>query len=106
MKRWLGVAMVVALAAIAAAESGDAERFRKATGVLTTMASGSDAVIPRDLLGQARAVAVFSGVTKGAIIVGGHHGDGVGTDGRFTAEIFSYAKATGFFAGVSSRAAT
>jgi lipid-binding SYLF domain-containing protein len=29
--------------------------------------------------------------------------DGVGTDGRFQAEIFSYAKASGFFAGVSFR---
>jgi lipid-binding SYLF domain-containing protein len=173
MKRWLGVAMVVALAATAAAESGDAERFTKATKVLTAMASGGDAVIPRDLLVQARAVAVFPGVTKAAIIVGGRHGEGVvsvkrvgdgvwgapafftigggsvglqiggqvvdlvllvmsqkgvdsmlkseftlgadaslaagpnslhegvGTDGRFKAEIFSYAKASGLFAGVS-----
>ena len=37
MKRWLGVASVVALAATAAAESGDAERFRKATSVLTLL---------------------------------------------------------------------
>jgi lipid-binding SYLF domain-containing protein len=173
MRRWLGVAAILTMAATAAAETSDAERFRKATSVLTAMASGSDAVIPRDLLTQARAVAVFPGVTKGAIIFGGRSGDGVvsvkraadgvwsapvlftigggslglqlggqvvdlvllvmtqtgvdsmlkseftlggdaslaagpnslhegiGTDGRFKAEIFSYAKATGFFAGVS-----
>ena len=172
MKAWLGVVMVVALAATAAAENGDSERFRKATSVLTAMASGDEAVIPRDLLARARAVAVFPGVKKGAVIIGGRHGEGVvsvkhadgtwgapafftlgggsfglqmggqvvdlvllvmtehgvdsllrseftlggdaslaagpkslhegiGTDGRFQAEIFSYAKASGFFAGVS-----
>jgi lipid-binding SYLF domain-containing protein len=173
-RRWLGVAMVVLLTAGVGAADGNeaAERLRKATSVLTAMASGGDAVIPRDLLAQARAVAVFPGVTKAALIVGGRHGEGVvsarradgfwsapvfyeigggsfglqvggqvvdlvllvmgqqgvesmlkseftlggdaslaagpnslhegvGTDGRFKAEIFSYAKSSGLFAGVS-----
>jgi lipid-binding SYLF domain-containing protein len=176
MKLWLtGVVAVVAAASVAAADSKTelAERFRKATSVLTEMASGRDPEIPRDVLAQARAVAVFPGVTKAAIIIGGRHGEGVasvkrtadgawsapasftigggsvglqlggqvmdlvllvmtdkgvdsllrseftlgadaslaagpkslhegvGTDGRFKAEVFSYAKASGFFAGVS-----
>jgi lipid-binding SYLF domain-containing protein len=173
-KRWLGVAMVMVLAAGVAAADGNeaADRLRKAASVLTAMAGGGDAVVPHDLLAQARAVAVFPGVTKAALIVGGRHGEGVvsarradgvwsapvfyeigggsfglqvggqvvdlvllvmsqpgvdsmlkseftlggdaslaagpnslhegvGTDGRFKAEIFSYAKSSGLFAGVS-----
>jgi lipid-binding SYLF domain-containing protein len=166
--------MVMALATTAGAADGNeaTERLRKATTVLTAMVGGGDALIPRDLLTQARAVAVFPGVAKAAVIIGGRHGEGVvsarrgdggwgapaffelgggslglqiggqvvdlvllvmtpkgvdsmlkseftlagdaslaagpkslhegiGTDGRFKAEIFSYAKASGLFAGVS-----
>ena len=173
VKRGLGglILLVVATAAAAADGNEVAERLRKATTTLTAMAGG-DGVIPRDLLVQARAVAVFPGVTKAAVIVGGRHGEGVvsarradgtwsapvffeigggslglqiggqvvdlvllvmsqkgmesmlkseftlgadaslaagpnslhegvGTDGRFKAEIFSYAKASGLFAGAS-----
>ncbi len=174
LKRWISGVILTALATAASAADGNeaAERLRKATSVLTAMASGGDAVIPRDLLAQARAVAVFPGVTKAAVIVGGRHGEGVvsarradgfwsapvfyeigggsfglqvggqvvdlvllvmsqqgvesmlkseftlggdaslaagpnslhegvGTDGRFKAEIFSYARSSGLFAGVS-----
>jgi len=93
-RRWPGVVMVVVLAAgIAAADGNEAaERLRKATTVLTAMASGGDAVIPRDLLAQARAVAVFPGVTKAAVIVGGRHGEGVVSarraDGFWSAPVF------------------
>jgi SH3 domain-containing YSC84-like protein 1 len=156
-----------------------AERLRKATAVLSEMASGKqDSDIPREMLARARAVAVFAQVKKGAVIVGGRHGQGVmsvkrladgrwsppafftvgggsfglqlggqvidlvlivmsekgiesllksettlggdvsltagpkslheaaNTDGSFKAEIFSYARSTGFFAGASFEGAT
>lgn len=156
-----------------------AERLRKATAVLSEMASGKqDTDIPREMLARARAVAVFPQVKKGAVIVGGRHGQGVmsvkrladgrwsppafftvgggsfglqlggqvidlvlivmsekgiesllksettlggdvsltagpkslhdaaNTDGSFKAEIFSYARSTGFFAGASFEGAT
>jgi lipid-binding SYLF domain-containing protein len=55
-----------------------AERLRKATAVLSEMASGrQDTAIPREMLARARAVAVFPQVKKGAVIVGGRHGEGV-----------------------------
>ena len=154
------------------------ERIRKATSVLSEMASNrQDTGIPRDMLARARAVAVFPEVKKGAVIVGGRHGQGVmsvkradgrwsapafftvgggsvglqlggqvidlvlvvmsdkgiqsllksettlggdvsltagpkslhdaaNTDGTFKAEIFSYARSTGFFAGASFEGAT
>jgi lipid-binding SYLF domain-containing protein len=155
------------------------ERLRKATAVLTEMASGKqDTQIPSEMLARARAVAVFPQVKKGAVIVGGRHGEGVmcvkrgsdgrwsppafftvgggsfglqlggqvidlvllvmtekgiesllksettlggdvsltagpkslhegaNTDGTFKAELFSYARSTGFFAGVSFEGAT
>ena len=156
-----------------------AERLRKATAVLSEMAAGKqDTDIPREMLARARAVAVFPQVKKGAVIVGGRHGQGVmsvkrpsdgrwsppafftvgggsfglqlggqvidlvlvvmsekgiesllksettlggdvsltagpkslhdaaNTDGSFKAEIFSYARSTGFFAGASFEGAT
>jgi SH3 domain-containing YSC84-like protein 1 len=124
------------------------------------MAAGNrDTDIPREMLARARAIAVFPGVKKGAVIVGGRHGEGVmsvkrlsdgrgsppafftvgggsfglqlggqvidlalvvmtltagpkslheaaNTDGSFKAEIFSYARSTGFFAGASFEGAT
>lgn len=150
-----------------------AERLRKATTTFNEMATGKDSMVPPEILAQARGVAVFPGVAKGAVIVGGHHGAGVvsarrsgeapwsppafyhigggsvglqlggqvvdlilvvmtekgvqsllkskatlggdatlaagpkslhegaGTDGGFKAEIFSYARSAGLFAGVS-----
>lgn len=156
-----------------------AERLRKATAVLSEMAAGKqDTDIPREMLARARAIAVFPQVKKGAVIVGGRHGQGVmsvkrvadgrwsppafftvgggsfglqlggqvidlvlivmtekgiesllksettlggdvsltagpkslhdaaNTDGSFKAEIFSYARSTGFFAGASFEGAT
>jgi lipid-binding SYLF domain-containing protein len=155
------------------------ERLRKATAVLGEMAAGKeDTAIPREMLARARAIAVFPQVKKGAVIVGGRHGEGVmsvkrtsdgrwsapafftvgggsfglqlggqvidlvlvvmsdkgvesllksettlggdvsltagpkslhdaaNTDGSFRAEIFSYARSTGFFAGASFEGAT
>jgi len=71
-----------------------AERLRKATAVLSEMASGKqDTDIPREMLAGARAIAVFPGVKKGAVIVGGRHGEGVMSvkrvgDGRWSPPAF------------------
>ena len=70
------------------------ERLRKATSVLGEMASGKqDTAIPREMLARARAIAVFPQVKKGAVIVGGRHGEGVmsvkrASDGRWSAPAF------------------
>jgi lipid-binding SYLF domain-containing protein len=71
-----------------------AERLRRATAVLTEMAGGKqDTRIPPEMLARARAVAVFPQVKKGAVIVGGRHGEGVmsvkrGSDGRWSPPAF------------------
>jgi len=71
-----------------------AERLRKATAVLSEMAScKQDTDIPREMLAGARAIAVFPGVKKGAVIVGGRHGEGVMSvkrvgDGRWSPPAF------------------
>ena len=176
---WAALAVLAAAAPASAdspAELG--ERLRKATAVLSEIASNKqDTGIPREMLARARAVAVFPEVKKGAVIVGGRHGQGVmsvkhadgrwsapafftvgggsvglqlggqvidlvlvvmsdkgiqsllksettlggdvsltagpkslhdaaNTDGTFKAEIFSYARSTGFFAGASFEGAT
>jgi lipid-binding SYLF domain-containing protein len=167
----LGLAVPGPAHAESAAES--AERLRKATTTFNEMVTGKDPIVPRAVLAHARGVAVFPGVAKAAVIVGGHHGEGVvsvrrsgqapwsppafysigggsvglqlggqvvdlilvvmtekgiegllkskatlggdvslaagpkslhegaGTDGSFKAEIFSYARSAGLFAGVS-----
>ena len=177
----LGALGLLGLAPAARADTpGElAERLRKATAVLTEMAGGKqDTQIPPEMLARARAVAVFPQVKKGAVIVGGRHGEGVmsvkrssdgawstpafftvgwgsfglqlggqvidlvllvmtekgiesllksettlggdvsltagpkslhdgaNTDGTFKAEVFSYARSTGFFAGASFEGAT
>jgi lipid-binding SYLF domain-containing protein len=100
--RTIGRAEVVALVGLLAAgtparadsPSDLAERLRKATAVLSEMASGKqDTDIPREVLAKARAVAVFPQVAKGAIIVGGRHGEGVmsvkrTSDGRWSPPAF------------------
>ena len=87
------VLAVLGLLATAAETRADspgelAERLRKATAVLSEMASGKqDTDIPRE---------------KGPKSL---H-DAANTDGSFKAEIFSYARSTGFFAGASFEGAT
>jgi len=86
----LAVLGVLATAAETRADSpGElAERLRKATAVLSEMASGKqDTDIPRE---------------KGPKSL---H-DAANTDGSFKAEIFSYARSIGFFAGASFEGAT
>ncbi len=87
------VLAVLGLLATAAETRADspgelAERLRKATAVLSKMASGKqDTDIPRE---------------KGPKSL---H-DAANTDGSFKAEIFSYARSIGFFAGASFEGAT
>jgi len=87
------VLAVLGLLATAAETQADnpgelAERLRKATAVLSDMASGKqDTDIPREKGPKSR------------------H-DAANTDGSFKAEIFSYARSTGFFAGASFEGAT
>ena len=87
------VLAVLGLLATAAETRADspgelAERLRKATAVLSEMASGKqDTDIPRE---------------KGPKSL---H-DAANTDGSFKAEIFSYARSIGFFAGASFEGAT
>ena len=86
----LAVLGVLATAAETRADSpGElAERLRKATAVLSEMASGEqDTDIPRE---------------KGPKSL---H-DAANTDGSYKAEIFSYARSIGFFAGASFEGAT
>jgi lipid-binding SYLF domain-containing protein len=81
----VGLLGLLGLAPGARADSASelAERLRKATAVLNEMASGKqDTVIPREMLARARAVAVFPQVKKGAVIVGGRHGQGVSSRAR------------------------
>ena len=85
------LAMATPAPADSPAELG--ERLRKATAVLSEMASNKqDTGIPRDMLARARAIAVFPEVKKGAVIVGGRHGQGVMSvkraDGRWSAPAF------------------
>lgn len=175
-----GLAILLGLPVAASADSPAdlAERLRKGTATLNTMAGGKDPDIPRDLIRRARAIAVFPSVTKAAVIFGGRHGEGLmsvkrlsdgqwsppifvtigggsfglqiggqvvelvlvvmtergmesllksevtlggdatlaagpkslhegaGTDGKFKAEIFSYARAGGLFAGASFEGAS
>lgn len=92
----LGLLAFLGLGASAGADSpGElGERLRKATSVLSEMASGKDdTAIPREMLARARAIAVFPQVKKGAVIVGGRHGEGVmsvkrAADGGWSAPAF------------------
>lgn len=54
-----------------------AEEARNSSKVLEEIMGAPDKAIPKDLLDKAKAIAVFSNVTKAAFIVGGQGGDGV-----------------------------
>ena len=83
-------ALVVGTAARAGAQSPEfAASFARATTVLYEMINvpkGNG--IPREALAKAHGVAVFPGVVRGAILIGGYSGDGVVTvrrpDGSFS----------------------
>lgn len=54
------------------------ERVNEASKVMTEIMKMPDKSIPRDLLDKARAVVVFPGTIKGAFIIGGQGGKGIG----------------------------
>jgi lipid-binding SYLF domain-containing protein len=88
-KSWhrLGLAVLVGLALVAAradAQSPEfAASFARATTALYQMVNVPDGDgIPREVLARAHAVAVFPGVVKGALLIGGTAGDGVVTARR------------------------
>jgi lipid-binding SYLF domain-containing protein len=83
-RHWLSLAMLVALVAgavVADAQSPEfAASFARATTALYEMVNVPDGTgIPREALAKAHGVAVFPGVVKGALLIGGTSGDGVVT---------------------------
>ncbi len=72
-----------------------------------------DRAIPSSVLAKAEGIAIFPSTLRGGFIVGGHHGRGVlsvrsqdkrawaSTDVQMRAEILSYSRARGLFAGIS-----
>ena len=85
-KNWhrLSLAVLAALAVgppRADAQSPEfAASFARATTVLYEMVNVPDgAGIPREVMARAHGIAVFPGVVKGAILIGGTSGDGVVT---------------------------
>jgi lipid-binding SYLF domain-containing protein len=85
----LAALVAVGTAARAGAQSPEfAASFARATTVLYEMINVPNGNgIPREALAKAHAVAVFPGVVKGALLIGGYSGDGVVTarrpDGTF-----------------------
>jgi lipid-binding SYLF domain-containing protein len=77
----IGTAMLISLAVIPALAQKSVQRARaeagEATALLNTVMSDSTKSIPRSLLRQAQAIAVFTNVKKGGFIIGGTKGDGV-----------------------------
>jgi len=106
------VLAVLGLLATAAETRADspgelAERLRKATAVLSEMASGKqDTDIPREkgIESLLRSETLGGDVSLTADPKSLH--DAANTDGSFKAEIFSYARSIGFFAGASFEGAT
>jgi lipid-binding SYLF domain-containing protein len=92
-RHYFGLAVLTALAVgvgHADAQSPEfAASFARATTALYEMINVPDgAGIPREVMAKAHGVAVFPGVVKGAILIGGTSGDGVVTvrrpDGSFS----------------------
>jgi SH3 domain-containing YSC84-like protein 1 len=79
-------ALTVLVVGVARADAQSPElaaRFARATTALYEMINVSDGKgIPREALARAHAVAVFPGVVKGALLIGGTSGDGVVTAHR------------------------
>ena len=77
----LGVALLTSLVAIPAAAQKSVSHARtearEATQLLNRVMSNPAKSIPRSLLRQAQAIAVFTNVKKGGFIIGGTGGDGV-----------------------------
>jgi lipid-binding SYLF domain-containing protein len=104
--------------ASAADQSKDDDRLRNCGTVLKEILDVPDD-IPGDLLDKADCVVVFPSVLKAAFIVGGSYGRGASvaagpvgrdssaeSDATLRAEILSYSRARGLFAGVSLEGST
>jgi lipid-binding SYLF domain-containing protein len=85
-KRWPSICLAVLAALVAGAARADAQSpefaasFARATTALYEMINVPDGNgIPREALARAYGVAVFPGVVKGALLIGGMSGDGVAT---------------------------
>jgi len=71
----LSTALVLAAAAIAAAETAQ-ERLATSAEVFQEVMGTPDKGIPQDLLGKAQCVIIVPGLKKGAVLVGGQYGRG------------------------------
>ncbi len=76
--------LILSAATVVQSQSKDAKRVaeatkeaQKAAQVFTEIMNVPDRTIPRKLLDNARAIAVFPGVIKAGFIIGGRAGDGV-----------------------------
>jgi len=73
----LALAAVVVCAAVASAQSDQAERIRACIAAFQDATASPDNAIPRSLLNRAEAVVVFPGTIKGGFIAGVHRGHGI-----------------------------
>lgn len=87
-KSWQRLSLAILAALLVGVIRADAQSpefaatFARATTALYEMvnvSSGGGAGIPREVLSKAQGVAVFPGVVKGALLIGGTAGDGVVT---------------------------
>ena len=85
-KGWHGLCLAILAALVVGAVGADAQSpefaatFARATTALYEMINvPNGAGIPREALAKAHGVAVFPGVVKGALLIGGTSGDGVVT---------------------------
>lgn len=74
----LALALTLATpAATAFAQSNEADRIRESATVFSEIMSAPDRAVPRSVLENAEAIAVFPGTLKGGFIFGGHRGRGI-----------------------------
>jgi lipid-binding SYLF domain-containing protein len=71
------VGLVLAAGAPARAQAGEEARIRDATTVLGEIMSTPDRGIPKAILGKAEAIAIFPGLIRAGLAVGGQFGHGV-----------------------------
>lgn len=88
----LAVTLFVFPSTFAAAQQFEASIVESSIDVLDDLTNTPDAGIPRRLLQEAKAVAVFPHVIKAGFIVGGRHGRGIisirNPDGTWSAPVF------------------
>lgn len=100
LRRLLLAALVLLLPAMSAhAEDPPLVRAQNAVRVLNEIMEAPDKSIPSDLLKEAHAIAVIPDMIKAAGPVG--RTATASTDSQFKAEIYSYSRSRGLFAGVA-----